>query len=383
MRVAANCKRIVDAPVFLHYTYIDLFRAGPLQLIISENFRELEGLKKFYRAKKKIAKWDITRISPAFARMWIETPKGSFLPNGEELPGGVVLPLVLKWEEAGKIARHLGVNLADLTKYILGVKDNNLFLTGRMKDNNDLTNEQIRQMIADYLGRRTDKKPPTLFADIFMDYLKRPSVMLGRAPDGNEMILPVKHLKLFEDFSMAGITFLSRKKVEVAFYVRRLDGLIYRDRYIQELDIARPETPAPQPAAPLKEIIALPKDVVDLRGEHPPIVSKKVKLWMHEANPSTRLLCKRNIIDGRITLCMLDGLYYPLPGGGKIPHHMPEGVLLLQLEEYNRQKIKTASLFHTDSHPINEPEKKLVVWRLPIGEPYRGVVIFPELKKTA
>ena len=378
IRVDAACVQIVDPPVSLHYTEIYLFREEKtLQLVISNNFRIREGMKKFHDANSHIAEWNITRFSPAFVRMWLETPEGIVLRKGEVLQkvqAGLVLPVVIKWEEMGKIARSLGVDLADLTKHILGVKDSQLFLTGRMKDGRDLTNGQIRQMITDYLERRTDKRPPTLYAELLLDFLGRPFVKLGNDGQREQKMLLVKHLRTFSGFSMAAITLLSRKQVEVVFYVRRSDGNLYKDRFIQELDLARPERPAPKPVDPPRK----KSKILDLRNEKIHAASKIIARWVLDPNDDRQLLCNKNIIDGRMTLCSINGLPYPLPGWGLIPHGMKEGALLLQRKMVKKQMIKTASLLSQDHTTAQTKVRRIVIWRLPLEEPFRGVLIFPK-----
>jgi hypothetical protein len=55
-------------------------------------------------------------------------------------------------------------------------------------------------------------------------------------------------------------------------------------------------------------------------------------------------------------------------------------LLLLEKVKGEPPRMRTASIFPTDSQPKDEPDKKLVVWRLPVGEPYRGVMIYPKAK---
>ncbi len=371
-RVAATCKRIVDSPVQLHYASVELFKAGRLQIVISENFRTLEGLKKFYRAKASIENWDITRIRPAFARIWLEMPSGVVLPRGEMAPEGMVLPVMIRWEEMGKIANDLGVELADLAKRVAGVRDNRLFLSGRMKGENDLANDQIRQMITDYMGRKTGRRPPTLYADIFLDQAGRPSVRLGQDTEGRQVIMPLTHLRSALSFSIAGITFLSTKKVEVELLVRTLNMMVDKNRFVQEIDSAVPEEPAAPP--PPAEI---PRPYVDLRGKSGAAISKTVAEWYHNDKVSAPLLYDRNNSGGQIVLCSVGGIPFFLPGWGNIPSRQKRFLLLLQKEEIGGQKAKTATLLPHDADPFQEAVKKLAVWQVKLEEPFRGIMIYP------
>jgi hypothetical protein len=202
-RVAAKCFRLVDEPIALHHTLIPATNKPALEMVISESFRTIQGMNKFYRADRNLRDWDISQISTACCRMWFE------------MPDKRILPAVMRWEELGKVARSLGREVAEVTREIATAADNKLILTGRMKDEGDLPNAAIRQLISDYLAGQTRKKPPVLYADVMLDYLDRPFIRLGKDREGNQLILPIRHLRSMLSFSFIAISFTSRTEIEL------------------------------------------------------------------------------------------------------------------------------------------------------------------------
>ena len=176
-------------------------------------------------------------ICRALASWTIEKPSANFI-RLTIFRGDQEVPAIISWQELGRLGDHLKVELGELLRFGLLVK--NARLEPRQPKGLP-TNRQIRSAIYNFQIGKTDMLPPTLFADIDQ---KTGRVIITEAPDGTKAFLRVADPDILPLHSIAEIRFEARDKI--IFRLLRRD--VGRFRVGIWKRVARPATPgSPRP----------------------------------------------------------------------------------------------------------------------------------------
>jgi hypothetical protein len=299
-------------------------------MVISEEVRRKESKLKYGNARQALLDWDMSQITPAISRIWVE------FDNVQVLPG------IITWTEMGIIAREYGMEIANLARSIMAVDpvSKKLVPTGRLKDPNDLNNEQIRQKITAYRSGKTDELPPPLFADI-IDFEGGSGFLLCDGPGGEPFKVKSSERKAVYSFSLVRAVFVSRNELEMTAYTRTTNS----SRDVRDFHIDLP--PFGQEFSVNKSVPPKAQESAKKPGTHQE--SQEIEQWVIDDNLTDKKDIERSIMkNGWVTLCTVRKEPYFLKGLMRQARKLKGEKLkiVLQVETISGVACKTARLFH-------------------------------------
>jgi hypothetical protein len=316
---------------------------SPLVFAVSPELRRAAmGCGIHRRLLDAIDEYTIPRITNNFNRIWVRK-------NGERIP------VVLTWQELGKLASGLGAEIADLTCFVLEAADDGLRVSQEKTDPESFSNAEIRKQIIDFSTGARDSIPSVLYADI---NIENRTFLLCADEGGAPVYVEMPGGREFTKYALAEVVFTSVAEMRVRVIQRSLNYPNHTTFFALKNPLFKNESPSPAPEP-------LPAGLSRVRE------SKALQSWIFNggtldprAQVVIRSLCKGDAI---ITLVQKESVPYKLPG---LRDLLKAGIfgklkILLGEETIDGRPQKTARLFGLEQDPLSSSENCLAVFLFP------------------